>query len=73
MPPEPTDCRTSSQSRVPDDAPLTRPHFSRRSIQDARYSVPDEAEIIARRPEPAFDAVARYEVDGVPVEDPARR
>ena len=53
---------------VPGDAPLTRPHFFRRSIQDARYSVLKEAEIHRPSTRAAFEAVARYEVAGVPVE-----
>jgi LmbE family N-acetylglucosaminyl deacetylase len=54
--------------RVPADAPLTRPHFSRASIQDSRYTISDER----RRYDPAIEspleAGVSYQVDGVTVE-----
>jgi LmbE family N-acetylglucosaminyl deacetylase len=63
---------------VPSDAPLTRPHFTRRSIQEARYTLAlpahsDPAHAAASRgflPSggPAFEAGLRYAVSGVPVE-----
>lgn len=53
---------------VPETAALTRPNFSRATIQEARYTIADEA----RRHQPsggsALDVVVRYEVGGVPVE-----
>ena len=52
---------------VPDDAELTRPYFSRQSIQDARYVVPDKQGYRAHAPEALYAAV-RYEIDGVPNE-----
>ena len=47
---------------------LTRPHFSRASIQDARYTVADAAvmPLVARAP--ALEVRALYEVAGVQVE-----
>jgi LmbE family N-acetylglucosaminyl deacetylase len=50
------------------DAALTRPHFARRSIQDARYEVADrELAYLPSKPA-AFRAGVRYTIDGVPVE-----
>jgi hypothetical protein len=54
--------------KVPDNARLSRPHFSRASIQDARYTVVNETDLHRPALKPAFEAVARYEVAGVPVE-----
>jgi LmbE family N-acetylglucosaminyl deacetylase len=53
---------------VAEDAPLSRPHFARSSIQEPRYTVADPAQ--THRPSAAavLSAVARYEVGGVPVE-----
>ncbi len=53
---------------VPDDAPLTRPYFSRLSIQDTRYTVADESQRYRPAARPALEAVFRYEAAGVPVE-----
>lgn len=53
---------------VPENAALTRPYFSRKSIQDARYTVNDETQMFRPSAENALGAVVRYEVDGVPVE-----
>ncbi len=56
------------------DAHLTRPHFYRASIQDARYShdakytVADASAMSRPVAAPQLEAVARYEVAGVPVE-----
>jgi LmbE family N-acetylglucosaminyl deacetylase len=50
------------------EAHLTRPHFSRASIQDARYTVTDDGRMSRPAAEPALEVVARYEVAGVPVE-----
>ena len=52
---------------VPDDAELTRPYFSRQSIQDTRYSVRSNPAYRAHAPDALYAAV-RYEVDGVPNE-----
>jgi LmbE family N-acetylglucosaminyl deacetylase len=53
---------------VPADAALTRPHLTRASIQDARYTVADERQRYRPSTESALEAVVRYEVNGVPVE-----
>ena len=53
---------------VPDDAPLTRPYFARTSIQEARYAITDPSQIYRPSSEPPLEAVARYEVNGVPVD-----
>ena len=52
---------------VPEDAPLTRPHIERASIQDARYSVRQEAHRHRPAPPAAVSVAARYDVGGVPV------
>jgi LmbE family N-acetylglucosaminyl deacetylase len=52
---------------VPERAPLTRPYFSRSSIQDARYRVSDETQLFRPSTEPVLAAIAGYEVAGVPV------
>lgn len=53
---------------VPADAAPTRPHFSRASIQEARYTVRDaRVAFLPHAPGP-LRAVARYAVEGVPVE-----
>ena len=53
--------------KTPDNAPLTRPYFTRASIQDSRYTVPDRA--LMHRPfaDAVLSAIVRYEVAGVPV------
>lgn len=53
---------------VPDDAPLTRPYFTRKSIQDARYTVTDQAQLHRPAAEAPLTAVAQFEVAGVPLE-----
>jgi hypothetical protein len=53
---------------VPENAALTRPHFSRTSIQEARYTVADESQRYQPSADRALEAVVRYEVAGVPVE-----
>jgi LmbE family N-acetylglucosaminyl deacetylase len=53
---------------VPDDAPLTKPYFTRKSIQDPRYTVTDQTQLHRPAAQPALEAVGRYEVNGVPVE-----
>lgn len=52
---------------VPLDAAVTRPHFSRESIQEARYNVSDEASRYQPWTDAVLHAVARYDVEGVPV------
>jgi hypothetical protein len=52
---------------VPPNAPLTRPYFSRVSIQESRYAVADQAQLDRAAAAPALMAVARFEVNGVPV------
>ena len=52
---------------VPEDAELTRPYFSRRSIQDSTYVVSSSQGYRPHAPS-ALYASARYEIDGVPVE-----
>jgi LmbE family N-acetylglucosaminyl deacetylase len=53
---------------VPPDAEVTRPAFTRRSIQDARYTVTDESRRDEPVPPPAVTAVVTYTVDGARVE-----
>jgi hypothetical protein len=50
------------------DAHLTRPHFSRTSIQEARYTVADSSTMPLPALPPALEIVARYEVAGVQAE-----
>ena len=50
------------------DAHLTRPHFSRTSIQDARYTIADSSTMPLPALPPALEIVARYEVAGVQAE-----
>jgi len=53
---------------VPDAASFTRPYFERSSIQESRYIVSDTSQMFRPAAEPAVTAVARYRVDGVPLE-----
>lgn len=53
---------------VPPRARLTRPYFSRTSIQDARYAFDDEAAAYRPFEPPPLEVVARYAVQDVPVE-----
>jgi LmbE family N-acetylglucosaminyl deacetylase len=53
---------------VPDDAPLSRPNFSRVSIQDSRYAITNERQRHQPSSGSVLDAVVQYEVNGVPVE-----
>jgi LmbE family N-acetylglucosaminyl deacetylase len=53
---------------LPENATLTRPHFSRISIQEARYVVADESQRYRPSAESPLDVFAIYEVNGVPVE-----
>ena len=59
---------TTFSITVPPDAPLTRPYFTRRSIQETRYVVADPSAADRPQAEPALTAVATFEVNGVPVE-----
>jgi LmbE family N-acetylglucosaminyl deacetylase len=53
---------------VPSDAPVTRPHFTRTSIQQSRYVVAETTELHRPSSDAVLSALARYEVAGVPVE-----
>jgi LmbE family N-acetylglucosaminyl deacetylase len=53
---------------VGDSSALTRPHFSRSSIQEARYTIADEARRYYPAAASALDVGVRYEVGGVPAE-----
>jgi LmbE family N-acetylglucosaminyl deacetylase len=53
---------------VPGDAPLTRPHFLRRSIQESRYSITDEDLRYRPSGRSALSALVKYEVNSVAVE-----
>jgi LmbE family N-acetylglucosaminyl deacetylase len=53
---------------VPDDAPLSRPNFSRASIQDSRYAIANEHQRYEPSTPSVLDAVIQYEVNGVAVE-----
>jgi LmbE family N-acetylglucosaminyl deacetylase len=50
------------------DVHLTRPHFSRSSIQDGRYTIDDAAAMPLPDRAPALEVVARYDVAGVQAE-----
>jgi LmbE family N-acetylglucosaminyl deacetylase len=60
---------------VPQSAALTRPYFSRASIQDPHYTVADQSQLHRPAGEPALIAVANFEVNGVPgeVREPVTR
>ncbi len=62
-----TDVRTFA-TRVPRDAPVSRPYFARDSIARSRYTVLDPRDLGRPSSPPALEAVARYEVEGVVVE-----
>jgi len=53
---------------VPQDARLTRPYWTRGSIGEARYSIKETKWRHRPAAPPALTAVARYEIDGTPVE-----
>ena len=53
---------------IPENARPTRPHFSRASIQEARYTIADGRHRYQPSADGALDVVARYEIAGVPVE-----
>jgi LmbE family N-acetylglucosaminyl deacetylase len=53
---------------VPPNAAVTRPHFSRASIQDSRYSFAGGAPAFQPYPPDPLNILVRYTVRGVPVE-----
>jgi LmbE family N-acetylglucosaminyl deacetylase len=53
---------------IPSNATLTRPYFSRTSIQDSRYSFDRAAPPYRPFAPPPLEVVARYAVGGVPIE-----
>ena len=53
---------------VPQNAPFTRPYFTRASIQDARYTVIDDTQLHRPAAEAPVVAVATYVVGGQAVE-----
>jgi LmbE family N-acetylglucosaminyl deacetylase len=53
---------------VPQTAKVSRPYFSRDSIQATRYDVSDAAALHKPYADPPLFVVARYVVEGVPVE-----
>jgi LmbE family N-acetylglucosaminyl deacetylase len=54
--------------KAPDDARLTRPYFTRTSIQDSRYAVSDTAQLHRPSANAVLSAIVRYEPGGVPAE-----
>src|SRR5207248_9351952 len=56
--------RTTSV-KVPANTSVTRPYFTRSSVTENRYTIVDEASLYAPASRPAFDATARYTVEGV--------
>ena len=60
---------------VPHDAAVTRPYFSRASVQQSRYVIDDERQRYRAAAANPFSAVARYTVDGqrVEIREPVRR
>jgi LmbE family N-acetylglucosaminyl deacetylase len=59
---------TTFTVKVPEGAALTRPHFVRTSIQEARYTVADAGQSYRPSAESALEVVGTYEVNGVPVQ-----
>jgi LmbE family N-acetylglucosaminyl deacetylase len=53
---------------VPENAPLTRPHFTRASIQDARYTVTDDALTFQPWAAPPLAVTVRYKVANTALE-----
>jgi LmbE family N-acetylglucosaminyl deacetylase len=53
---------------LPQNAALTRPYFTRASIQDPRYRVEDQSQLHRPAGEPALVVTASFSVEGVPVE-----
>ena len=54
--------------KAPDDARLSRPYFTRTSIQDSRYTVSDSTQRHRPSADAVLAAIVRYEVAGVPAE-----
>ena len=52
---------------LPDAVISTRPYFSRQSLQDSRYDIADPSQFGKPFSDPPASAVARYRVNGVPV------
>ena len=65
---ERADCARRSPSRHRTTRQLTRPHFTRTSIQEPRYTVADRTQLHRPSADAVLSAIVRYEVDGVPVE-----
>ena len=53
---------------VPENAALSRPYFTRSSIQEPRYTVADQSQLQRPAAEPPLTAVASFEVDGSTIE-----
>jgi LmbE family N-acetylglucosaminyl deacetylase len=53
---------------VPENAPLSRPYFTRTDIAQTHYTISDPTQLYRPAAEPVLSAVARYNVFGVPVE-----
>jgi LmbE family N-acetylglucosaminyl deacetylase len=53
---------------IPENATLTRPHYSRASIQEARYTAADPQNRHRPSAPSALEVLATYQVSGVPVE-----
>jgi adhesin HecA-like repeat protein len=53
---------------VPEDAPVSRPYFSREGIAPTRYTIEDLKQLYRPAAEPLLSAVAKYTVNGVAVE-----
>ena len=53
---------------VASDAALSKPYFTREGIQQSRYDIADPSHVHRPAAPPALSAVARYIVEGVPVE-----
>ncbi len=54
--------------RLPDHARVWRPHFTRDSIQENRYSTDEPGRFYLPMPFPAATSLARYTINGVSVE-----
>jgi LmbE family N-acetylglucosaminyl deacetylase len=53
---------------IAQEAPLSKPYFSRASIRESRYAIEDPTQLHRPASQPALMAVARYAVEGVNVE-----
>ena len=54
--------------KVADEVKLSKPYFSRDSIQESRYKISDQADFSRPASPPALTAMARYTVEGANVE-----